>query len=83
LLEEEYDLEKEQLVLDEYDEAVSSLFARISEFISSLGSCTDSELKHLLHLKKNLASVNTEIIRMDSDARDTCLVHQRESSYES
>ena len=83
LLEEEDDLEREQQVLDEHDETVAALLARISDFISSQTTRTDPEpyrivSKRLFHLRKNLTSVGAEITRMDSDPGDTCLVRQRQ-----
>lgn len=83
LLEEEDDLEGEQHVLDEHDETVATLFTRISHVISSCTASTDPQprrvlSKRLAHLRRSLASVGTEITRMEADPSDVCLVRQRE-----
>ena len=82
LLEEEDDLEREQQVLDEHNEIVAALFARINRLISSLTTSTDPEpckivSRRLAHLQRSISAVSTEINLMD-DTADVCLVRQRQ-----
>ena len=80
LLEDKNALEEEQHVLDEHDETVDLLLARINQLLSSNGTRSNSEprkiaLKHLTRLDKNLATIQASL---PGGSVDICLIRQYE-----
>ena len=82
LLENDADLEAEQVVLDEHDEIVADLLARLDVILTRLSSPEDdpreTSKKRLARLEKKLSSVVIEVGKFDSKSVDRCLIRQRE-----
>jgi hypothetical protein len=78
-LEKDEELEAEQLVLDEHDEAVAALSARIKAFMSVQATSGDPELRKIVSKRlRRLASVDSEITDMKPHPGDACLIQQRQ-----
>ena len=84
LLEKDADLEAEQIVLDEHDEIVADLLARLDVIVTRLSvpeikdDPREISKKRLTRLEKKLASVVDEVDKFDPKSVDRCLIRQRE-----
>ena len=84
LLERDADLEAEQIVLDEHDEIVADLLARLDVLVTRLSSPEAKDdpreisKKRLTRLEKKLSSVVGEVDKFDPKSVDRCLIRQRE-----
>ena len=76
-------LRKEQDVLDEHNDEISSLAARLQEFIVICSTIADPDIRkvpsrRLARLDKSLSSISNRIKSITGDSSDTCLIHQYE-----
>ena len=82
VVDDEETLEREQTTLDEHDDVVAELAARIEQLVSLCVSTSDSSpcriaSRRLSHLQKKLLSVSESITSSDRTV-DTCLLNQYE-----
>ena len=76
-------LQREQSTLDEHDDCVAELAARMQQLISVCTSSSDSSprkiaSRRLSRLQKNLSSISTEIATLSGRPDDSCLLLQYE-----
>ena len=82
-IDDEEALQREQSTLDEYDDCVAELAARMQQLISVCTSSSDSSpreiaSRRLSRLQKNLSSISTEIATLSGRPDDSCLLLQYE-----
>ena len=83
LINDEDSLITEQGTLDNHDDFVAELSARIQQLIGTCTSTTDQStckvsVKRLSRLQRSLASIRTAIPSDESSIMDVCLLHQYE-----
>ena len=83
LLETPEDLAKEQAVLDEFDEIVDNLFARIDQLLSSSAAVVGPDphqiaTKRIRRLENSISAAASEIEKLEKAPSDICIVQQRE-----
>ena len=82
-LDQEEELEKKQLVLDDYDDKVSNQLLRLQQLCDAVKSPVDSPTRNLLsrklsHLEKLLATARTTIAGIPDEDDDRILILQYE-----
>ena len=80
ILDDEEDLQMEQDLLNQHDEEMSLLAARIQRLISNCSRSSNSTsckvvFRKLTRLQTNLSTVSTEVSLLSEETNDNCLLH--------